>query len=217
LVQPGFLLPDDGREMMNNGKGSGKGVLVGPGFFLTIMVMLVMLLAGQATCFANNVTLQWDADTDPGVIGYKVYYQADSSTEPFTGTGSTSGASPINVSNVTSATINGLDPSRVYYFAVTAYNAAGVESAYSNVVSTPTSIVQGNVLKGDVNGDGVVDVTDALVVMQAVTNPALQTPAMLTSADVSPLDSSGKPVGDGQITLADALLILQKAVGLINW
>ena len=83
------------------------------------------------------MSLQWDPETDPSVTGYKVYYQADSSIQPFKGIGATNGASPIDVQNLTSATINGLDPNHAYYFAVTAYNATGVESAYSNIAYIP--------------------------------------------------------------------------------
>lgn len=122
---------------MSTGKGSRKGQPVMYKSLLTMMFTIVAFLAGQVTCFATNVALQWSPDTDTSVVGYKVYYQADSSTQPFTGTGATNGASPINVSNLTSATISGLDPSHAYYFAITAYNAAGVESSYSNIASIP--------------------------------------------------------------------------------
>ncbi|KAB0666917.1 DNRLRE domain-containing protein [Oryzomonas japonica] len=98
---------------------------------------MVLLVAAQATCFASSIVLQWDADTDPSVTGYKVYYQADSATQPFQGTGATQGAAPLDVQSLTSATITGLDPAHAYYFAVAAYNASGVESSYSNVASIP--------------------------------------------------------------------------------
>lgn len=124
---------------MNIGNGS-RGQLITTKSFCAMIFALVIFFAGQATCLATNVTLQWDPETDPSVTGYKVYYQADSSTQPFSGTGATSGASPINVQNLTSTTINGLDPSHAYYFAVTAYNAAGEESSYSNVVAIPESL-----------------------------------------------------------------------------
>ena len=120
---------------MNTGNGSRKWQLVTFKSFLAMTFALVIFLAGQATCLATNVSLQWDPDTDPNVVGYKVYYQADSSSQPFNGTGATNGASPVNVQNLTSATVGGLDPSHAYNFAVTAYNASGVESSYSNIAS----------------------------------------------------------------------------------
>jgi hypothetical protein len=124
---------------MNTGNGLRKGQLITSKSFLAMIFALVIFFAGQATCFATNVSLQWDPATDPSVAGYKVYYQADSSTQPFSGTGATNGASPINVQNLTSATVSGLDPSHAYNFAVTAYNASGVESPYSNIAYVPES------------------------------------------------------------------------------
>jgi hypothetical protein len=102
---------------------------------LLAVVFLVYSLAGAATCFASSVLLQWNPVEDTTVIGYKVYYQADSSTQPFQGTGAAQGASPLDVHAATSVTVSGLDASHVYFFAVTAYNAAGQESPYSNIVS----------------------------------------------------------------------------------
>ncbi|MBV5339649.1 MAG: DNRLRE domain-containing protein [Deltaproteobacteria bacterium] len=84
---------------------------------------------------ARDVTLQWDPSTDSTVTGYKINYNADSSATPFSGTGAIQGTSPYNVNKVTTATVTGLDPGRAYYFAVTAYNAAGTQSSYSNIVN----------------------------------------------------------------------------------
>ena len=124
---------------MSIGKATRRGHF-GSRLFVVTMFLSAIILAGQATCFATNVSLQWDPETDPNVTGYKVYYQADSSTQPLNGTGATNGASPVDVQNLTSATISGLDPNHAYYFAVTAYNASGVESPYSNLVAIPESV-----------------------------------------------------------------------------
>lgn len=94
----------------------------------------VISLLAVATCFASNATLQWNANTETDLAGYRVYYQADSSAVPFTGTEAAQGASPIDVGKNTSATISGLDPGRAYYVAVTAYNISGLESPYSTIV-----------------------------------------------------------------------------------
>jgi hypothetical protein len=62
-------------------------------------------------------------------MGYNLYY----------GTSSTSMTQTQRVGGSTQATISGLTTGKTYYFAVTAYNAAGSNSAYSNIVSfTPT-------------------------------------------------------------------------------
>ncbi|BCS54949.1 DUF4082 domain-containing protein [Geobacter sp. SVR] len=100
-------------------------------FFFSCLIGMTTVTASHA----RDVTLQWNANTETTVTGYKVYYKADSSAAPLNGTGSSQGASPVNVQKQTSATLSGLDPARTYYFAVTAYDASGTESAYSNIVS----------------------------------------------------------------------------------
>jgi len=107
---------------------------------LNILLTWVCFLASLTTCFAYSVVLQWDVNTDPGVAGYKVYYQQDSPARPFIGTGASQGDSPVDAHNQTTATLSGLDPAHSYYFAVTAYNASGLESAYSNIVFIPELI-----------------------------------------------------------------------------
>jgi len=103
---------------------------------LKIVLFTWMLsIASVAVSHARDVTLQWSAVIDTTVTGYKLYYNADKVGPPFSGTGSTQGASPIDVQKVTSATVTGLDPNRSYYFAITAYNAAGTQSPYSNGVN----------------------------------------------------------------------------------
>jgi chitinase len=122
---------------MTMGKETKKANRMMPKLFFAALFTWVLFLSGQAVCFASTVVLQWDTLT--GITGYKVYYQADSATQPFQGTGATEGKSPIAIPNpvgqsTTSATISNLDPTRTYYFAVTTYNASG-ESAYSNIVA----------------------------------------------------------------------------------
>jgi len=97
--------------------------------------MVLSLLTGQTTCFAEAVTLSWDANSEPDLAGYKVYYKADSPSLPFDGAGALEGTSPVDAHNLTTATITGLDLSRTHYFAVTAYNTTGLESDYSNIVA----------------------------------------------------------------------------------
>jgi chitinase len=134
--------------------------------FFAIMLACVLCLAGQTACFATTVVLQWDPNTDADLAGYKVYYQADSSTQPFQGTGASEGDSPINVGNNPTATLSGLDPAHPYFFAVTAYNTSGVESDYSNIVSipvllSPTFSITSPADKAIVSGTPVIVSTDA--------------------------------------------------------
>lgn len=105
-----------------------------------LLATLAILLGSVTWCHALSVSLQWDPVTDLDIAGYKLHYEADSSTLPFSGTGATEGASPISVGNLTSSTITGLDPSRSYNFAVTAFSNTGIESSYSGIVSIPESL-----------------------------------------------------------------------------
>lgn len=86
-------------------------------------LILAVLLAGSA--YSADVTLEWDPNTEADLAGYKIHY------------GTTSGqyVQHVDVGNVTHYTITGLSDG-VYYFAATAYNTSGIESAYSNEIST---------------------------------------------------------------------------------
>lgn len=74
---------------------------------------------------------------------------------------------------------------------------------------------------GDVNGDGKVDVFDALLTLQYAVNLIPHDTAnntnYLATADVSPLDANLIPKGDGKVDVFDALVILQRAVNLLTW
>jgi len=91
-----------------------------------------------STCFAASVQLQWDPNTEADLAGYKVYYAVDNST--------LTSSIPVDVHNQPVVTVSGLDPGASYSFAVTAYNSAGLESTFSNIVtiaeqSPPTVVI----------------------------------------------------------------------------
>jgi hypothetical protein len=72
-----------------------------------------------------TVVLAWDANTETNLAGYNVYYgTASRSYEAFKPVGNTT----------TSTSITNLQSGTTYYFAVTAKNTAGMESAYSSEV-----------------------------------------------------------------------------------
>jgi fibronectin type 3 domain-containing protein len=86
-----------------------------------------------ATASANSVTLLWDAPTTytdgtpvTGFVGYKVYY----------GTASRVYTYVVDVQDKTTHTIDALTPGTTYYFAITAYDSSGIESDFSNELST---------------------------------------------------------------------------------
>lgn len=87
--------------------------------------LLAVILSSFAVS-AFEVNLAWDPSTDPEVTGAIVYYGNASRNYPW----------HTNVGNVTRATVQGLTNGLTYFFAVTATNSAGLESDYSNEVST---------------------------------------------------------------------------------
>ncbi len=147
--------------------------------------VLLSLITIPAAALPATVTLAWDANKDQGLAGYKIYY----------GSASRNYSTVIDVGNVTTYTVANLG-SGMYFFAVTAYNASGAESAFSNEVSTAIGApaisrcditlsgsvnlsdiqVLANVLLGvaacpgicDLNGDGKVDFTDLQILSNVI-------------------------------------------------
>jgi hypothetical protein len=94
-----------------------------PAFFLFVTFLFLLLaLAGQAR--AEQVSLAWDANTEPDLGGYKLYY----------GTAAQAYSQVINVGKNTQVTVSNLSQGVTYFFAVTAYNLQGAESEYSNEI-----------------------------------------------------------------------------------
>ena len=87
------------------------------------------LLALAFTAYAADVTLAWDANTESNLAGYRVYQGTGSNPTTFT---------RVQQVAATTATIKGLDNTS-HSFAVTAYNTAGMESEYSNIVTVPAA------------------------------------------------------------------------------
>ena len=99
-----------------------------------LVFLIVLFLAWHAPAFALDITLQWDANTETDLAGYKVYYKIETTGPSYNGTGAVEGNSPIDVGNVTQFTMHGLDEDVTYFFAVTAYNTGQLESGFSNEV-----------------------------------------------------------------------------------
>lgn len=103
----------------------------------SVSLMAVLLFGGMSAAFGKTVTLAWDANTEPSVAGYKIYYATGTAGPPYSGTGADQGDSPITVGSNTSLTLTSLANDQVHFFAVTAFDANGVESAYSGSISSP--------------------------------------------------------------------------------
>jgi len=89
-----------------------------------LCLILLFFFCSISPAFAGDAILSWDPNTDSDLSGYKIYY----------GTASGRYGAPITVGNQTRYKVTGLGLG-TYYFALTAYDAAGNESAFSNEIS----------------------------------------------------------------------------------
>jgi hypothetical protein len=127
---------------------------------LILLALLVLVaIPGLASAATGSVTVTWDANTEPDVVSYTVFY------------GTQSGVYPLSksVGNITSYTVDGLTEGQTYYFAVQAISSDGLGSPLSAEVSTtiPVSSPTGETeaqwmtrfgitdINGDSDGDGV--------------------------------------------------------------
>ena len=89
-----------------------------------VAVAAIFSFVTGAFAETRSVTLAWDANAEPDIAGYKVYW------------GTSSGVyNQFDDVSQTTALVSDLTVGVRYYFAVTAYNEAGVESGYSEEVS----------------------------------------------------------------------------------
>ncbi len=86
--------------------------------FVCFFLFLPMIQLG-------SVMVSWDPNSESDLSGYKVYY----------GTASRNYGQVVDVGNVTSRRIGGLQPGVRYFFAVTAYDFSGNESDFSEEVN----------------------------------------------------------------------------------
>jgi len=109
----------------------------------SIISLFGFLLPARA---ATSLTLAWDPSGASGIRGYRLHY----------GTSSHGYSQTIDLGNTTTTTVSNLLPGQTYYFAVTDYNTAGVESVDSNEVSFTVTIpiANGSDVSKDFNNDG---------------------------------------------------------------
>src|SRR5918992_5956658 len=101
--------------LLNSARNLGSPVMLG-----------IMLFFYTVYAQAGQVTLAWNANTDPTLGGYRLYY----------GQASGNYTANVDVGKQTSYTLTGLTDGKTYYFAAKAYNTGKtVWSGFSNQVS----------------------------------------------------------------------------------
>lgn len=158
-------------------------------FYRFALIAILSLVALSAPAMAADVTLQWDPNSETDLAGYKIYY----------GTASGVYGPPIVVGVQTTFTVAGLPPG-TYFFAVTAYNASGLESGYSNEVSK--TIAATGTSRCDLSGDGTTNVLD----LQRLINAILGTQPLGAGA--------GDLNGDGRVDVLDLQILGNVILGL---
>jgi fibronectin type 3 domain-containing protein len=92
-----------------------------------VAIFISIFLFFSAAVMMREVTLQWDANSEPDLSHYIVYWGAASRSY---------NVNSGNIGSVTTYKYTLPDDDKVYYFAVTAVDTAGLESDYSNEVNT---------------------------------------------------------------------------------
>ena len=102
-------------------------------FLKTILIMLSLLLYFQTSIYAANISLMWDANTEPDLDHYVVYW--GTSTENYTDNSENHGE--FIGRNDTTYIATDLDTAQhTYYFAAKAFDTKGYESDYSDEANT---------------------------------------------------------------------------------
>ncbi|MDB6109803.1 MAG: Fibronectin type domain protein [Pedosphaera sp.] len=138
------------------------------GVLWVVLLSLSFCSAAVAQTVLKNVTLKWDANTDPSVAGYCIYYGSSSSNY----------SSRIDTGTNTSTVISALPGGATYYFAATAYNSAKIESVPSNEATFVASTNANPILTPV--ADYYVNVFNRLIITNKATEPGLSANKHLT-------------------------------------
>ncbi len=127
---------------------------------LIILLIPLALTFGANFAWAGSAALQWNANSETDLAGYKIYYGTSSRTGTDPKTCTLCGYSTkVDVGKVTTYTISSLTNGQTYYFSVSAYDTSNNESAFSSQVSKYIST------SADFNSDGKVNSVDFGIMM----------------------------------------------------
>jgi hypothetical protein len=100
--------------------------------FAILVTSILSLHVFASTVHAAQISLEWDANGEPDLSGYRVYY----------GTSSGHYTASVDVGNSTHCVISNLVQGVTYYFSATAYDSEGNESGFSDeiVYAVPAAV-----------------------------------------------------------------------------
>ena len=91
----------------------------------------ILVAITELPAFAGNVTLAWNASTNPIVTGYNLYFWIKGGVS----------TNKVSVGNATSVTVSNLVAGATYYFATTTFDSSGLESPFSaEAVNQPPTL-----------------------------------------------------------------------------
>ena len=118
-----------------------------PVISLAILATSVLFLpVFTSAVLAAQISLEWDANGEPDLDGYRVYY----------GTSSGNYTASVDIGNNTHCVISNLEQGVTYYFAATAYDSEGNESGFSDeiVYAVPAAVSPSPGSSSDGGGSG---------------------------------------------------------------
>jgi len=153
---------------------------------------------------SSPVTVTFSEAIDPATI----------STSTFTLDNGTSGT--VNYNTVTRVATFSAVPRLKYATTYTATVTTGAKDLAGNPLAAPLVWTFATDPDGDINLDGVVDIADAVACLRAVVRRTELTANQIRHADVAPLNT-GKPKPNGKVDIGDAVVILERVVGVSVW
>lgn len=121
--------------------------------FLSKALILAGMFLWSNVTYAGSARLTWDANSEPDLAGYTIYY----ATASHSGTCPAGYTNSVDAGNVTSYWFDALTPGQTYYFQITAKDDSDNESGCS---VTPGEVSKVVTYRGDLNVDHAVNVLD---------------------------------------------------------
>jgi hypothetical protein len=158
----------------------------------TVLLIAAAMLLMAAPALAGQIDLNWNASPDSDIAGYRVFYDTVPDGYRFS----------IDVGNVTSYSLSGLDDCTVYYTAVKAIDTVGLMSEqYSNQISgyshpeiasvTPSTVTPGETTQLTVVGSNFAPGATAEITSLTVNSSTVNSCGVMTVDVTVPADATG--------------------------